>query len=85
MPCKAEKQALAEIRRRQLRASESFQLETAAAELNILRSNERIYDWSMVRLAEAVARCWDVRCALAEEALARCTEREKQRESARRD
>ncbi len=79
MTCEAEERALAEIRLRRLDAAYHAQLEAAKAELDVLRSSARIYDWGAVRLAEALTRCWDSRCAQAENALERC------KQQARRD
>ncbi|MGZ4904803.1 MAG: hypothetical protein ACXV6K_09210 [Halobacteriota archaeon] len=83
MPCKAEERTLAEMRRRRLEAAHHVQLETTTAESELLRS-QRIYDWGAVRIAEAMMRCWDSRCAQAEDALTRCKERERNRKAVAR-
>ncbi len=84
MPCEAEEQALAAVRLHRLRAAHHVQEETATAELDLLRWDARIYDWGVVRLAEALRRCWDSRCAQAENALERCRSRERNRKAAAR-
>ncbi len=84
MSCEAETRALAEMRRRLLDAAYHVQEETATAELDLLRWNTRIYDWGVVRLAEALRRCWDSRCVQAENALERCKEKERNRKAAAR-
>ncbi len=75
MTCEAEEHALAEIRRQKLNAEHHVQQEKASAESALLRSDAHIYDWGAVRLAEALMRCWDSRCAHAEDALERCKQR----------
>ncbi|MGZ4913873.1 MAG: hypothetical protein ACXV45_06170 [Halobacteriota archaeon] len=77
MSCEAEEQALAKVRLHRLRAAHAVQYETSLAELDVLRSNARIYDWGTVRFAETLMRCWDSRCAQAENALERCKKRTK--------
>jgi len=83
MSCEAEKQALAEMRRRRSKAACKVQHEKTTAEMDVLRSNARVYDWGVVRFAEAVKRRWDSRCAKAQAALEHCKEREKKKAAAR--
>ncbi|MGZ4903784.1 MAG: hypothetical protein ACXVIG_04385 [Halobacteriota archaeon] len=84
MPCKAEEQALATVRLHRLRAAYRVQHETALAELDVLRSDARIFDWGAVRFAETLMRCWDSRCAQAEDALQRCKGRTRNKKAAAR-
>lgn len=84
MPCEAEEQALATMRLHRLRAAYYVQHETALAELDVLRSDARIYDWGAVRFAETLMRCWDSRCAQAEGALERCKGRTRNKKAAAR-
>ncbi|MGZ4847107.1 MAG: hypothetical protein ACXV2B_04515 [Halobacteriota archaeon] len=79
MPCEAEERALAEVRLRRREATYHAQLETAKAELDVLKSDARIYDWGAVRLAEAMVRCWDTRCTQAENTLERCKKQARNR------
>ncbi|MGZ4942565.1 MAG: hypothetical protein ACXV5P_09795 [Halobacteriota archaeon] len=73
----AEEQALAEIRTQKLNAQRRVQQEKARAESELRRSYAGIFDWAAVRLAEAMMRYWDRRCARAEDALAQCKEQRK--------
>ncbi len=75
MTCDAARRVAAEARRERATAAYNVQRETKAAELNALRFNAPIYDWGAVRLSEAIRRCWDSRCAQADDALARCKEK----------
>ncbi len=75
MTCKAEEQALAEIRKQTRNAKQRAQQEKAKAESALLRLNASTYDWGAVRLAEALMECWNERCAHAEEALAQCKQK----------
>ncbi len=75
MTCDAAKQAVAEARRERATAAYNVQRETMNAELDVSRLNARIYDWGAIRLSEAIRRCWDSRCAQAEDVLARCKEK----------
>ncbi len=84
MSCEAEAQALAEMRRRLRDATYHVQEETANAELELLRWNERIYDWGVIRVAEALKRCWDTRCMQAEDALERCKKKARNKEAVAR-
>ncbi|MGZ4908814.1 MAG: hypothetical protein ACXVIG_07495 [Halobacteriota archaeon] len=84
MTCKAEEQALADMRLRQIEAAYHAQLETAKAEVDVLRSDARIFDWAAVRLTEAMVRCWDTRCALAADALEQCKKKARNREAVAR-
>ncbi len=84
MTCEAEKQVLAKVRRHRLRAAYHVQYETSLAELDVLRSNARIYDWGAVRFAETLMRCWDSRCSQAENALERCRKRTKNKKMSAR-
>ncbi len=54
-----------------------MQQEKEIEELELLRSDALIHDWSAVRLAVAIVRTWDARRSRAEAALARCKERKK--------
>ncbi len=79
MPCEAEKQTLVEVRYRRSKAAYNVQREKATAKMEALRLNARVYDWGVVRFAEAIKRRWDSRCAQAQEALQRCKEKERRR------
>ncbi len=81
MTCEAEEQALAKLRLHRRKAAHHAQHEAALAELDVLRANARIYDWGAVRFAETLMRCWDSRCAQAENALERCKERERNKKA----
>ncbi|MGZ4913189.1 MAG: hypothetical protein ACXV5B_08755 [Halobacteriota archaeon] len=72
MTCETEERKLTEMRRRRREAAYEVRRVTAKAELDVLRLNERIYNWGTVRLAEAMMCFWDSWCAQAEDALERC-------------
>ena len=80
MTCEAEERVLAEILHRRHEAAYEVQRATTKAEFEVLRLNERIFNWGAVRLAEAMMRVWDSRCAQAENALERCKQRARNRE-----
>ncbi len=84
MSCETEEQALGAVRLHRLKATYYMRHETARAELDVLRSDARIYDWGAIRFAEAIMRCWDSRCAQAEGALERCKERTRNKQAAAR-
>ncbi len=79
MTCEPEKQLVVETKRQRLTAAYNVRLETMTAELDVSRFNAHIYDWRALRLSEAIRRCWDSRCAQAEDALQRCKENERNR------
>ncbi len=82
MSCEAEELALAKMRLHRLKTAYYVQHEAALAELDVLRSDARIYDWGVVRFAETLMRCWDSRCAQAQDALERCKEKERNKKAA---
>ena len=77
MACEAEERALAFVREQRRNVERQLQQEKAKAESALLRLNASIYDWSAMRRATRLMQCWGGRCAQAEEALARCREKEK--------
>ncbi len=77
MTCKAEERELAAARNQKRYVQRHLQQLKVAAEVELLQI-QRIYDWGDVRLAEARMRCCDRRLVNAEEALKRCTEKQKQ-------
>ncbi len=67
-----------EIRKAKRDAELYIQQEKTLAELELFRSDARIYDWGAVRVATALMLTWDKRRVQAEDALARCKKRAKQ-------
>ncbi len=82
MSCEAEEQALAKMRLHRLKTAYYVQHEAALAELDVLRSDARIYDWGAVRFAETLRHCWDSRCTQAQDALERCKAKERNKKAA---
>ncbi len=83
MTCEAEERALAFIREQRLDAKRQLQQEKVKAESALLRSNASMYDWSAVRRATRLVKCWGRRYAQAEDALAGCREKEERQRTSK--